>query len=81
MAVLLNGVAVDELSIIIHVSRVQTIGRRLVLKLKDIIPRQMIQIAIQAVVGGKVIARETLKAYRKDVTAKLVSSNCKTSIF
>ena len=72
MCILLNGVLVDELSNIVHVSRVQLVGRKLVLKLKDIIPRQMVQIAIQATVNGKVVARETLKAYRKDVTAKLV---------
>ncbi|XP_017768053.1 PREDICTED: translation factor GUF1 homolog, mitochondrial [Nicrophorus vespilloides] len=71
MNILLNGTAVDELSVIMHSSRVQTMGRKLVLKLRDIIPRQMVQIAIQATVNGKVIARETLKAYRKDVTAKL----------
>ncbi|XP_031341370.1 translation factor GUF1 homolog, mitochondrial-like [Photinus pyralis] len=71
MEVYLNGVAVDELSSIIHGSRIDTIGRRTVLKLKEIIPRQLVQIAIQAKVNGKVIARETLKAYRKDVAAKL----------
>lgn len=72
MHVLLNGTTVEELSHIVHVSKAQTFGKRLCLKLKEIIPRQMIQIAIQAVVNGKVMARETLKAYRKDVTAKLV---------
>lgn len=72
MEVHLNGRPVEELSTIIHTSRTQTAGRRLCLKLKEMIPRQLIQIAIQTVVGGKVIARETLKAYRKDVTAKLV---------
>lgn len=63
---------VDELSSIVHISKVQSTGRRMVLKLKEMIPRQMIQIAIQAGVNGKIVARETLKAYRKDVTAKLV---------
>lgn len=72
LTVLLNGSPVEELSHIIHVSKAQTFGRRLCLKLKDIIPRQMVQIAVQAVVNGKVVARETIKAYRKDVTAKLV---------
>ncbi|KAF2898039.1 hypothetical protein ILUMI_08135 [Ignelater luminosus] len=71
LQILLNGTPVDELSSIIHSSRVDVIGRKMVSSLKDIIPRQLIQIAIQAVVNGKVIARETLKAYRKDVTAKL----------
>lgn len=53
----------------------------MVLKLKDIIPRQMIQIAVQAVCNGKVLARETIKAYRKDVTAKLVSKQKKVHFF
>ncbi|XP_053608073.1 translation factor GUF1 homolog, mitochondrial [Plodia interpunctella] len=71
MDILLNGVMVDELSTIVHVSRLEYNARRLTEKLKEMIPRQMVQIAIQAVVGGKVFARETLKAFRKDVTAKL----------
>lgn len=71
MCILLNGTQVDELSTIVHTSRSQLIGRKLVLKLKEMIPRQMVQIAIQATCNGKVVARETIKAYRKDVTAKL----------
>ncbi|GBP66065.1 Translation factor GUF1 homolog, mitochondrial [Eumeta japonica] len=71
MDILLNGVLVEELASIVHVSRLEYNARRLTEKLKEMIPRQMVQIAIQAVVGGKVYARETLKAYRKDVTAKL----------
>ncbi|RVE45234.1 hypothetical protein evm_010124 [Chilo suppressalis] len=71
MDILLNGVLVEELSTIVHVSRLEYNARRLTEKLKEMIPRQMVQVAIQAVVGGKVYARETLKAYRKDVTAKL----------
>ncbi|KAF5286618.1 hypothetical protein FQA39_LY16226 [Lamprigera yunnana] len=71
LEIALNGVAVDELSVIVHSSKVDLVGRKMVHKLKDIIPRQLIQIAIQAKVGGKIIARETLRAYRKDVTAKL----------
>lgn len=63
---------VDELSAIVHTSRAQTTGKRICLRLKETIPRQLIQIAIQAAIGSTVIARETLKAYRKDVTAKLV---------
>lgn len=66
--ILLNGVAVEELSTICHVRKVEPYARNLALKLKDLIPRQMVTIAIQAVVGGKVLARETIKAYRKDVT-------------
>lgn len=73
LQVLLNGDPVDELSRIVHVTKVTAYARDLVLRLKELIPRQMIQIAIQACVGGKVLARETLQAYRKDVTAKLVS--------
>lgn len=72
LEILLNGTAVDELSTIVHASRVDVIGRKMVLRLKEMIPRQLIQIAIQAVVNSKVVARETLKAYRKDVAAKLV---------
>ncbi|XP_013199674.2 translation factor GUF1 homolog, mitochondrial [Amyelois transitella] len=71
MDILLNGVLVDELSTITHITRVDYNARRLTEKLKEMIPRQMVQVAIQAVVGGKVLARETIKAYRKDVTAKL----------
>lgn len=71
MIILLNNVPCDELSTIVHTSKAQTIGRQMVLKLKDLIPRQMIHIAIQAVVNGKVLARENIKPFRKDVTAKL----------
>ncbi|XP_075973450.1 translation factor waclaw isoform X2 [Anticarsia gemmatalis] len=71
MDILINGILVDELSTIVHTSRLEYNARRLTEKLKEMIPRQMVQVAIQAVVGGKVFARETLKAYRKDVTAKL----------
>ncbi|CAK1547144.1 unnamed protein product [Leptosia nina] len=71
MDILLNGVLVDELTSIVHTSRLEYNARKLTARLKEMIPRQMVQVAIQAVVGGKVFARETLKAYRKDVTAKL----------
>uniref|UniRef100_A0A182KGD9 Translation factor GUF1 homolog, mitochondrial n=1 Tax=Anopheles christyi TaxID=43041 RepID=A0A182KGD9_9DIPT len=71
MDVLLNGQLVEELCTITHTSKAQNHARDLVHRLKELIPRQMVQIAIQAVVGGKVLARETIKAYRKDVTAKL----------
>uniref|UniRef100_A0A182NP40 Translation factor GUF1 homolog, mitochondrial n=1 Tax=Anopheles dirus TaxID=7168 RepID=A0A182NP40_9DIPT len=71
MDILLNGQLVEELCTITHTSKAQSHARDLVLKLKELIPRQMVQIAIQAVVGGKILARETIKAYRKDVTAKL----------
>lgn len=68
----LNGKIIDEFSRMAHTSKVTQIARDMVLRLKDLIPRQMVQIAIQACIGNKVIARETIKAYRKDVTAKLV---------
>lgn len=73
MEVFVNGQSVDELSRIIHSSKATAYARDLVNQLREKIPRQMIQIAIQACVNGKVLARETLKAYRKDVTAKLVN--------
>jgi elongation factor 4 len=69
--ILLNGIIVEELSMVVHASKASSAGRKICLKLKDIIPRQLVEIAIQAGVGGKIVARETLKAYRKDVTAKL----------
>jgi translation factor GUF1, mitochondrial len=69
--VLLNGTPVEELSTIVHSSKAVKYSRDLVLRLKDLIPRQMVQIAVQVTVGGKIIARETIKAFRKDVTAKL----------
>jgi len=71
MDILLNGKLVDELAMIVHSSHVNSAGRRVVLKLKEMIPRQMVHIAIQAVIGGHVVARENLKAFRKDVAAKL----------
>jgi GTP-binding protein LepA len=68
--VLVNGEICDALSLIVHKENAQTKGRALVHRLKEVIPRQMIDIALQAAVGNRIIARETIKAMRKDVTSK-----------
>ena len=68
--ILVNGEQIDAFSSIAHVDKCEGKGRALCAKLKEILPRQMFKVAIQAATGGKIIARETLGSFRKDVTAK-----------
>jgi len=71
VGIMINGDPVDALSLIVHRDRSQQRGRALCERLKDLIPRQQFKVAIQAVIGGKIIARETVASFRKDVTQKL----------
>ncbi len=70
MDILVNGEAVDALSVLVHRSKSTTLGHQLTVKMKEVIPQQMFDVAIQAAIGAKIISRETVKAMRKDVTAK-----------
>ena len=68
--ILLNGEQVDALSALIHKDNAYSLGKKICIKLKELIPRQQFDIAIQSAIGAKIISRETVKALRKDVTAK-----------
>ena len=69
--ILLNGEKVDALNFMVHKSKADFKARDIVKSLREVIPRQMYDVAIQGAIGSKILARETVKAYRKDVTAKL----------
>lgn len=70
---MLNGETVEELSTVVHATKARQYGKDICARLKETIPKQMFQVAIQAAVGGTILARENIPALRKDVTAKCVS--------
>jgi GTP-binding protein LepA len=70
VGILVNGDPVDALALICHREKAESLGRKIVDKMAEVIPRQMFVVPIQAAIGGKIIARATVKAYRKDVLAK-----------
>lgn len=72
LRILLNSKEVDELAIIVHRTKSREVGKAVCAKLKESIPRQLYEVAIQAAIGSKIVARETIKALRKNVLAKCV---------